>query len=102
VSAAGWLSPSGREFQRIEPSDRGALESAALAITSELAGTALLARDAASGDVLLTTTEAAEAARQQAQALVAEVEIQPTGARERNGANAAGSFKRQAGPSSSP
>jgi Uma2 family endonuclease len=71
----------GTEFQRIELNDQGALESPALGVTLELDGTSLLVRDAASGDVLLTSTEAAvaaqqraEAAQQRAEALAAEAQ----------------------------
>jgi Uma2 family endonuclease len=58
----------GEAFRRIEPTDRGALVSAALGVTLELDGRDLLLRDAATGDVLLTSTEAAEAAQHEAEA----------------------------------
>jgi hypothetical protein len=51
-------------FARIEPNDRGLLECQSLGITLELDGPDLVLRDAATGRVLLTHQEAAEAQRE--------------------------------------
>jgi Uma2 family endonuclease len=64
----------GEAFRQIEPNDRGALISAALGVTLELDGRDLLLRDATTGEVLLTSTEAAEAAQREAEAAQREAE----------------------------
>jgi Uma2 family endonuclease len=58
----------GEVFRRIEPNSQGSLVCTTLGITLELDGRDLLLRDAASGEVQLTSTEAAEAERQRAEA----------------------------------
>jgi Uma2 family endonuclease len=59
---------TGSGFERIEPNDRGLLECQSLGITLELDGPDLVLRDAATGNVLLTHLEAAEAQREAAEA----------------------------------
>jgi Uma2 family endonuclease len=62
----GYRRGEGR-FERIEPNDRGLLVSQSLGITLELDGPDLMLRDAATGSVLLTHQEAAEAQREAAE-----------------------------------
>jgi Uma2 family endonuclease len=52
-------------FERIEQNDRGLLECQSLGITLELDGPDLVLRDAATGSVLVTHQEEAEAAREE-------------------------------------
>ena len=66
----------GADFQQMAPNQQGVLESAALGVTLELDGRDLLLRDRASGDVLLTSNEAAEAAKQQAEAAKQQAEAE--------------------------